>query len=200
MGFKKMIRKDSKGRLKRRDDILNRVFTESMDNSLDSLLNVLNHHNEFASMWFCGSRIDHSRCLGSKSIGWGISALPNDIDKASMPKYHPHQVEIMIPIQGSVCVETYTPHAGLYQTTIKQGKCDYITINSAVCHRIRPIQRSSDHAAFFFVKTNVGREPQEVGVLSSKNIHDACLGCVHHADRYNCLMFHSYQDGRKDYK
>ena len=82
-----MIRKDSRGRLNRRDDILNWVFTDSMDNSLDSLLNVLNHHGEFAPMWFCGSRIDHSRCLCSELIGWGISALPNDIDKVDKLRF-----------------------------------------------------------------------------------------------------------------
>lgn len=192
-----MIRKDRKGRLARRDEIMNRIFSDSMDNSLKDLLNFLSHHKEFASMWFCGSRIDHSRCIGSESIGWGISALPNDIDKASMPKYHPHQVEIMIPIQGSVCVETYTPHDGLDQTTIKQGKCDYAAIKSSVCHRIRQFQSASDHAAFFFVKTNVGREPREVGVLSSNNTNDACLGCIYHADKYRCIMFRSFQDERQ---
>ena len=120
-----MITQDKPERLNKRDAILDHIFIHGTENSLRELINMLNKDSEITSLWFCGSRIDHMRCLGSEEIGWGISALPNDFDKAKMPKYHPHQVEIMVPIYGSVIIETYHPGAGIKQIEIQQGKSDY---------------------------------------------------------------------------
>ena len=189
-----MMRKDNADRLNRRDAVLDGIFVECTDNSLTRLLDTLNQHSEFTSMWFCGSRIDHMRCLGSEEIGWGVSALPGDFDKARMPKYHPHQVEIMIPIHGPVCVETYTRQEGLDKTTIEQGGIhEHIVLNRDVCHRIKRIGEGYVDSAFFYVKTNVGQQPQDIGVRDNNDLTDACHGCKHHSDRQDCPIFQSYQ-------
>jgi len=49
--------------------------------------------------------------------------------------------------------------------------------------------------AFFYVKTNVGQQPQDIGVRNNEDFADACKDCVYHSDRNACPIFLSYQRG-----
>jgi hypothetical protein len=185
---KSMITRDTVSRMEKRDELLKRASMR--DDSLASLLEALNSNPEFSSMWFCGSRIDHANCLGSEEFGWGISALPGDYKKAGMPKYHPHQVEIIISIRGRICVETYAPGNGLKENVLEPGARSHIEITNCMCHRIKNIEERPHESAFFYVKTNVGREPQDIGVKGISG--EPCRGCAHHMRPAECLMFQSY--------
>ncbi len=56
-------------------------------------------------IYFAGSRIDNSYCIGTKKVGLLHSALPTDYSKAIRPAYHEDHCELIVCTHGTVVIE-----------------------------------------------------------------------------------------------
>lgn len=182
----------------KQNEMLDQIFNGS-SNSLLQLVKLLNNGQEVSSIWFCGNRIEHDRCLWSEEIGWGIAALPGNYEQLKMPQYHPHQAEIMVPIYGTIHLETYHPEAGLKGVEIQRGKQDYHVIERVICHRVKKPVNGYRESAFFYLKTNIAGTPQDIGVRDLQTPEAGCRDCEFHGDDpHQCLMFQRFLEDLKD--
>lgn len=182
----------------KQNEMLDLIFNGT-SNSLRELVNLLNNDQEVSSIWFCGNRIEHNRCLGSEEIGWGIAVLPNSFDQFKMPQYHPHQAEIIIPICGTVRIDTYHMEGGLKQIEIQRGRQDYQVIERVICHRVKKPENGYREAAFFYLKTNIAASPQGIGVRDLQTPEAGCRDCEYHGDDpRQCPMFQSFLEDLKN--
>jgi mannose-6-phosphate isomerase-like protein (cupin superfamily) len=161
---------------KQREDLIKTVFFESKNKdfpptiSLDVLISIMKErckiHNYLSSLYFAGNNPDyhHPYFLKNDNIAIGLSILPEDIEKTSNYKHHPHQTEIIFVISGSIIIE--------YDYKIKHGPVileegDHFIIEKGQCHMILPADENN--AVFLFVKTNPNKEPRGKSCNDSKN-------------------------------
>jgi quercetin dioxygenase-like cupin family protein len=108
-----------------------------------------------SSLYFAGADVDHSYFLKNDAIAVGLSVLPEDAEKAGHPKRHPHQVEVVFVLQGSLRL-CLGKKAGGRSRVLTRG--DHHVIEKGVRHWITP--HEDDRAVFVFVKTNPAEEPR----------------------------------------
>lgn len=108
-----------------------------------------------SSFYFAGADVDHPYFLKNQAIAVGLAVLPEGAEKASHPKRHPHQVEVIFILQGSICL-FWGKEAEHQNHVLIEG--DYHVIEKGVRHWITP--HEGDHAVYVFVKTNPADEPR----------------------------------------
>jgi hypothetical protein len=110
-----------------------------------------------SSLYFAGADVDHPYFLKNKAIAVGIAVLPEDVEKAGRPRRHPHQVEVVFVLQGSLRLHS-GENSNSRCAVLAAG--DYQVIKKDVRHWITPHER--DDAIYAFVKTNPTEEPRSV--------------------------------------
>jgi mannose-6-phosphate isomerase-like protein (cupin superfamily) len=113
------------------------------------------NHN-LSYLYFAGSRDDHPYFLHNDRIAVGLAVLPEDAAKSRRAKRHPHQQEIIIVLDGQLCLERNELGFDTART-LETG--DVVIIDPGQCHRILPV--NNHDAAYVFVKTNPDLEPRE---------------------------------------
>ena len=86
----------------------------------------------------------------------GISVLPQDAEKASQVKQHPHQTEVIFILQGSLELHFGSSSKIARVRLLSAG--EHFVISPGVCHWITPA--GSGEAVYLFVKTNPAQEPR----------------------------------------
>jgi quercetin dioxygenase-like cupin family protein len=112
-------------------------------------------HSYLSSLYFAGADVDHPYFLENQQVALGLAVLPEDSAKAAQPKRHPNQTELILSLQGSVCV--YYESEG---KPIKQvlNETEYVIIQPGVCHWVTGMEEGD--AVFLFLKTNPAQEPR----------------------------------------
>jgi hypothetical protein len=106
-------------------------------------------------VYLMGKRIDkyfHKFFLINDDIAIGLSVLPEDLEKASKPAWHPNSIEMVIVIEGKISFEilqTINNSAQIKRVFLSKG--DYFIIQEQQCHRVSKLL--SKKAAFIFIKT-----------------------------------------------
>ncbi|RJP61087.1 MAG: hypothetical protein C4539_20400 [Ignavibacteriales bacterium] len=149
-----------------RAKLLKEAFNKSQKESngydpikLDTLLNLMKEksgiHNFLSSIYFAGYEGDHPYFLQNEKIAVGIAVLPEDLDKSYLSKYHEHQQEIIIGLNGTIVLDIKDGES-ILKKNIAEG--DIFVIEKKQCHRISSLQNKN--AAFLFIKTNPAIEPR----------------------------------------
>ena len=115
-----------------------------------------------SSIYFAGSYIDHPFFLENSKLSIGIAVLPEDEPKASHPKKHPHQTEIIVVMQGSLCL--YYEHNSKIIEKILYDY-DHFVIDKGICHWISSY--NDNDAVYLFIKTNPSQEPRGENCMSA---------------------------------
>lgn len=145
-----------------RRKLLDDVFKKSIEQDrpsisfelLTSIMRAESRKNQFlSSIYFAGGQSDHPYFLNTENIAIGISVLPEDKEKAGLSKKHPHQIETIFVVEGSLRIFTDQLESS---QILRLG--DVFQIPKGVCHRIEPIDNKP--ATFIFVKTNPSQEPR----------------------------------------
>lgn len=151
---------------KERTNLLEEVFKRSQkdfDNTnplqLESLISAMKEKSKvnkyLSSIYFAGKDGDHPYSIQNDKIAVGISVLPEDKEKSYVSKYHEHQQEIIVVIDGTILLELKTEN-GISENVLNQG--DVFVIEKKQCHRISSVK--DQDAAFMFIKTNPAHEPR----------------------------------------
>ena len=130
------------------------------------------------SVYLAGMRLDNDHCLGSGDIGWSLSVLPEDADKASVPGYHPGSTEVYVTFQGNLVMEFLED--GRVQER-RLGPFDTFTMPPGLCHHVRPDSKTA--ATSLIVKTNLHHKP---GVIR-------CDNCTYYSDPTACPLHRSWR-------
>lgn len=120
-------------------------------------------HPYLSSIYFAGSDVDHPFFLKNTKVAFGIAILPEDNEKAGIPKRHPRQIEIIIVIKGSLSL-LYDQDDQIKEQIIKENEC--FVIDKGICHWITSVDEGD--AAYIFIKTNPSEEPRSYLCLEKK--------------------------------
>ena len=112
---------------------------------------------DLACLYFAGADVDHPYFLQNTALAFGISVLPENAEKAAKSKRHPHQVEVIFVLDGSLDLHV-EGRQGVEIHSLSQG--DHYVIGKDVCHWITPQEGRS--AVFAFAKTNPALEPRSI--------------------------------------
>jgi mannose-6-phosphate isomerase-like protein (cupin superfamily) len=127
--------------------------------SLENLVGLMRRESQLqpylSSLYFAGADVDHPFFLENDRLALGISVLPQDAEKASQVKQHPHQTEVLFVLQGSLELHYGSPP----DFSLRLLSADeHFVISPGVCHWITPA--GSGEAVYLFVKTNAAQEPR----------------------------------------
>jgi hypothetical protein len=136
-----------------------KVNAVKLDELISAMKDGSDKHSFLSSLYFAGSEVDHPFFLDNDKIAIGIAVLPEDSDKAGLRKRHPHQIEYIVVLQGSIIVNI--KKIGITFKKTLYTKESFI-IKKNVCHWTI-INKDCDNAAYLFVKTNPSQEPREKG-------------------------------------
>jgi hypothetical protein len=127
--------------------------------SLDDLISFMKKESQrspfLSSLYFAGTNVDHPYFLENTKIAIGISVLPEDSLKAGLKKRHPHQTEIILVLQGQLCVH-FEDDGKITEKSLLEN--EHFIIHTGICHWITSID--SKDAVFIFIKTNPSQEPK----------------------------------------
>lgn len=124
------------------------------------------HVNPYlSSLYFSGSDVDHPYFLENTKLAIGLAVLPEDSLKAGTLKRHPHQTEIIIVLQGSLCLH-YKKNDDIAEKVLNEG--DSFVIAKGICHGVYCADESD--AAYLFIKTNPSEEPRSQPCSTKKAI------------------------------
>ena len=126
-----------------------------LDRLLEEMRKRGSTNRDFSYLYFAGAELDHPFFLRNDKVAVGISVLPQDAEKASISKRHPHQKEVLFILEGSLRLEI-EEDGKLRGELLREG--DVFVIQPGQCHRILPVDGQS--GAFLFVKTQPAREPR----------------------------------------
>ncbi len=149
-----------------------REALESEDHGLDRLLELMRGKEE-AALYLAGTRLDHDFGFGSEDIGWLISVMPEDREKAAVPGYHPGSTEVYITFQGQLSLEVLEDGQVVEK---RLRKDDALVLSPGQCHRVQPDPEQK--AASLIVKTNLTHQPSVV----------RCADCGYYEDPAQCPL------------
>jgi quercetin dioxygenase-like cupin family protein len=110
-----------------------------------------------SSLYFAGADVDHPYFLKNEAIAIGMAVFPEDAGKAGHPKRHPHQVEVVFVLQGSLNI--FWGQKNHPQTRVlREG--DFHVIEKDICHWFTPLD--GIQSCYLFVKTNPVKEPRSI--------------------------------------
>ncbi len=132
------------------------IHSIELDELLLSMKNESIKHPFISSLYFAGSDVDHPFFLENNKIAAGIAVLPEDTKKAGLRKKHPHQIELIIVLQGSIKLFVKQKHKTIH---VVLQENEYYVITKNTCHWITP-NDNIDSAAYLFIKTNPSEEPR----------------------------------------
>lgn len=114
-------------------------------------------HPYLSSLYFAGMKVDHPFFLENSRFALGIAVLPEDSTKASLPKRHPYQTELIVVLNGSINIH-YEIDGKQTDTVVEEN--DYFVIPPDTCHWISVA--GDGQGTLLYIKTNPAQEPQSL--------------------------------------
>jgi len=145
---------------------------DSEEHSLNELLDLMREKGE-AALYLAGSRLDNDFGFGSQDIGWLLTVMPEDGEKASVPGYHPGSTEVFVTFQGELTVECLED-GEVVEKPLSRG--EVLVLPPGQCHRVQPDPEKV--AASLVVKTNLEAKPSVV----------RCADCTYYQDPADCPL------------
>jgi len=103
-----------------------------LDHLIDTIRTAAAENPDLASFYFSGGFEDHPYFIKTDNFAIGLSVLPEDEKKLRVIKKHPHQVEIIVVVRGSILVDIRQTDKWKREI-LEQG--NYFLINRDLFHR-----------------------------------------------------------------